>query len=101
MNKNIIYLLLLVFFTTSCGSFDSVKRGITGQKSTSADEFLVKKKAPLILPPDFEDLPMPDERDTSIDEASSFEKSLESSIEDTSSSSSSVEELILKKIQRK
>ncbi len=101
MNKNIIYLLLLVFFTTSCGSFDSVKRGITGQKSTSADEFLVKKKDPLILPPDFEDLPMPDERDTSIDEASSFEKSLESSIEDTSSSSSSVEELILKKIQRK
>ena len=83
MNKNIIYLLLLVFFTTSCGSFDSVKRGITGQKSTSADEFLVKKKDPLILPPDFEDLPMPDERDTSIDEASSFEKSLESSIEDT------------------
>ena len=101
MNKNIIYLLLLVFFTTSCGSFDSVKRGITGQKSTSADEFLVKKKDTLILPPDFEDLPMPDERDTSIDEASSFEKSLESSIEDTSSSSSSVEELILKKIQRK
>ena len=101
MNKNIIYLLLLVFFTTSCGSFDSVKRGITGQKSTSADEFLVKKKDPLILPPDFEDLPMPDERDTSIDEASSYEKSLESSIEDTSSSSSSVEELILKKIQRK
>ena len=101
MNKNIIYLLLLVFFTTSCGSFDSVKRGITGQKSTSADEFLVKKKDPLILPPDFEDLPMPDERDASIDEASSFEKSLESSIEDTSSSSSSVEELILKKIQRK
>ena len=101
MNKNIIYLLLLVFFTTSCGSFDDVKRGITGQKSTSADEFLVKKKDPLILPPDFEDLPMPDERDASIDEASSFEKSLESSIEDTSSSSSSVEELILKKIQRK
>ena len=102
MNKNIIYLLLLVFFTTSCGgTFDSVKRGITGQKNTSADEFLVKKKDPLILPPDFEDLPTPDERNTAIDEVSSFEKSLESSIEDTSSSSSSVEELILKKIRRK
>ena len=95
--------MFLVFFTTSCGgTFDSVKRGITGQKSTSADEFLVKKKDPLILPPDFEDLPTPDERDTAIDdEVSSFEKSLESSIEETSPSSSSVEELILKKIQRK
>ena len=103
MNKILNVVLLVIFvFLSSCAEFrQSVKRGLTGEKKNTTDEFLVKKKDPLILPPDFEDLPMPDERDASIDEASSFEKSLESSIEDTSSSSSSVEELILKKIQRK
>jgi len=101
MYKKIIYFLLLVFFTNSCGSFDSVKRGITGEKRYTADEFLVKKKDPLILPPDFENLPTPDDRDAAIEEISNFEKSLESSIEETSSSSSSTEESILKKIQRK
>ena len=101
MYKKIIYFLFPIFFITSCGTFDSVKRGLTGAKDNSADEFLVKKKDPLILPPDFENLPMPDERDDTIEEISNFEKSLESSIEETSSSSSSVEESILKKIQRK
>ena len=47
--------MMLVFFVTSCAdSFDAVKRGLTGQKRQSTDEFLVKKKDPLILPPDFE-----------------------------------------------
>jgi len=101
MYKKIIYFLLLIFFTASCGTFDSIKKGITGEKRNSVDEFLVKKKDPLILPPDFENLPTPDERGAAIEEISNFEKSLESSIEETSSSSSSVEELILKKIQRK
>ena len=62
MLKKIINLIVLTFFVTSCSdTFSSVKRGLTGAKSNSADEFLVKKKAPLILPPDFEDLPSPEE----------------------------------------
>ena len=101
MHKKIIYILSLIFFTISCNSYDSVKRGITGEKRTSADEFLIKKKDPLILPPDFENLPTPNERSAAMEEISSFEKSLETSMEDTSPSSSSVEELILKKIQKK
>ena len=55
MHKKIIYILVLIYFVTSCAdTFDSVKRGLTGSKRQSADEFLVKKKDPLILPPDFE-----------------------------------------------
>ena len=61
MLKKIIYLLTLVVFVTSCETMKSVKRGLTGAKSNSTDEFLVKKKDPLILPPDFENLPTPDE----------------------------------------
>ena len=101
MYKKIIYILSLLLFVTSCGTFDTVKRGLTGQKKDSTDEFLIKKKDPLILPPDFEDLPVPDETATETEEISNFEKTLGTSIEETSSSSGSVEESILKKIQKR
>ena len=102
MHKKIIYILVLIYFVTSCAdSFDSVKRGLTGSKRKSADEFLVKKKDPLILPPDFENLPTPDEKIAANEEISAFEKNLETLIEDDLSTSSSVENSILKKIQSK
>jgi hypothetical protein len=62
---------------------------------------LVKKKDPLILPPDYENLPTPDERSAAIEEFSIFEENLEISIENDSSTSSSVEDSILKKIRSK
>ena len=102
MHKKIIYILVLICFVTSCAdTFNSVKRGLTGSKRQSADEFLVKKKDPLILPPDFENLPTPDEKTATTEGISIFENVLETSIEDDSSTSSSVEDSILKKIQSK
>ena len=103
MFKKIIYISFLVFFATSCAdTFDSVKRGITGQKQSATDEFLIEKKDPLILPPDYENLPTPDERIAASEEISAFEESLEISVEENSSSSTdSVENSILKKIQSK
>ena len=101
MHKKITYILSLLLFLTSCGTFDAVKRGLTGEKKQSSDEFLIKKKDPLILPPDFEDLPLPDEIITEAEEISNFEKTFETSIEETSSSPGSVEESILKKIQKR
>ena len=101
MFKKIIYISFLVFFATSCAdTYDSVKRGITGQKQSTTDEFLIEKKDPLILPPDYENLPTPDERIAASEEISVFEKNLEISVEENSSSSTdSVENSILKKIQ--
>ena len=102
MFKKIIYIIVLAFFVASCGdTLNSVKRGLTGAKSNSADEFLVEKKDPLILPPDFENLPTPDERIAAAEEYSVFEESLEILVEDSASASSSVEDSILKKIQSK
>ena len=102
MFKKIIYIVVLIFFVTSCAdTFSSVKRGLTGSKADSGDEFMVRKKDPLILPPDFENLPTPDERILAVEEVSIFEDKLEISIEDDSSGSSSVESSILKKIQSK
>ena len=97
--------MLLIFLVTSCAdSWSNVKRGLTGAKQKSTDEFLVQKKDPLILPPDFESLPSPSDKDEAIEEMSSFEKTLkqESETEFTASSAeSSAEDSILKQIRKK
>ena len=57
LNKIIIIFLFLI---TSCAeNWDSIKKGLGGEKRTSTDEFLVKKKDPLTMPPKWEDLPQP------------------------------------------
>ena len=102
MFKKITYIIILIFFVASCGgdTASSIKRGLTGAKKTSGDEFLIMKKDPLILPPDYENLPIPNE-EAVTEEISTFEKNLGTLIEDNSSRSSSVEDSILKKIRSK
>ena len=101
MLKKITYIIILTFFVTSCGdTASSIKRGLTGAKKTSGDEFLIQKKDPLILPPDYENLPIPNE-ETVTEGISTFEKNLGTLNEDNSSRSSSVEDSILKKIRSK
>ena len=101
LRNKIIYSITLIFLLTSCGGgWDSVKRGLTGEKKLSTDEFLVKKKDPLILPPDFESLPTPSDRREAIEEVSSFEKTLTKSVENVSESKASAEQSILKKIPK-
>ena len=102
MHKKIIYFSLLFIFLSSCGdTWSSVKRGLTGTKANSADEFLVKKKDPLIMPPDFENLPTPDDKMTDAEEESIFQETIELSKEESGSLSNSVESSILRKIQSK
>ena len=80
---------------------NTAKKALTGEKEFSNDEFMVQKKDPLILPPDYENLPTPDEEVANNEEMSNFEKTLGASIEDNTSSSTSAEESILKKIRSK
>ena len=97
--------MLLIFLVTSCAdTWGNVKRGLTGAKQKSTDEFLVQKKDPLILPPDFESLPSPSDREEAIEEMSSFEKTLKQTSETeitASSAGSSAEDSILKQIRKK
>ena len=54
---NLILLITLVPLLTYCGG---VKEALEGKKrSEQSDEFLVKKKNPLQMPPDMNKLPMP------------------------------------------
>ena len=102
MSKNkIIFFIALAFLITSCETMKEVKGALSGEKVNSTDEFLIKKKDPLVLPPDFENLPTPSDREAAQEEFSKFEKNLKknSSTENTSSSESSAEQSILRQIR--
>ena len=101
MFKNkIVFFMMLSFLITSC---ESIREGLTGSKNLSTDEFLVKKKDPLVLPPDFENLPNPTERQVSVEEMTSFEKTLKKQTisESSSATENSVEESILNQIKKR
>ena len=97
--------MMLIFLVTSCAdSWSNVKRGLTGAKQQSTDEFLVQKKDPLILPPDYDSLPSPSDRVEAIEEMSIFEKTLKQTSETeitAFSTGSSTEDSILKQIRKK
>jgi PBP1b-binding outer membrane lipoprotein LpoB len=78
MRKLILNLILILafFLLQNCST---IKEGFTSQKKNSVDEFLVEKKSPLVMPPDFEELPVPGVETVTEDEDQSEIKSLLSS----------------------
>ena len=100
--KNIKFYILIciAIFLSSCST---VREGFTSQKKNNSDEFLVEKKSPLVMPPDYNDLPMPDEE--SIEKETNNIKSLISKSKDEENKNnldkenSSFEGSILKKIK--
>jgi len=60
MNNNYIkkiYILIIISLLAGC---NSLKEGLEGnRKSKNAEEFLIQKKNPLVLPPDYSKLPVP------------------------------------------
>tara|TARA_B100000579_G_scaffold163427_1_gene132710 strand:+ start:667 stop:987 length:321 start_codon:yes stop_codon:yes gene_type:complete len=64
MKKNKITLILIILF--SLNACESVKNAVQGKKrSEQSDEFLVQKKNPLAMPPDYEELPSPGNQEVS------------------------------------
>ena len=105
LNKIIIIIFFLITACTS--SWDDVKKGLGGAKRTSTDEFLVRKKEPLVMPPKWKNLPEPGEvmksddeiwEATDIEELIKLGKNKESSI-NYEQGNDSLEESILKKIK--
>lgn len=54
--KKIFLLILFIHLLYGC---NSVKEGFSSNKKDSSDEFFVEKKAPLVMPPNYEELPIP------------------------------------------
>ena len=56
MKKINLFTLILFLFLLSCGNAGKILRN---EKINTTDEFLVKKKNPLKLPPDIDKIPQP------------------------------------------
>ena len=99
MKRFIIYLFLLSFLS-AC---ESAREGFTLKKKDNSDEFLVEKKNPLVMPPNYEDLPKPEdfqsgEENTKDDE---FEKIINNTKNTNTKSTkerTSIEESVIEKI---
>jgi len=107
MKNRIKLLVFLLIFLNSC---QSIKDGISGAKQKNSDEFLVEKKNPLELPPDFDQLPIPNKNKKNISQSEKIDEEIEnlfknSDENETSDSSTrnsqSAEEFVLKKINKK
>tara|TARA_B100000282_G_scaffold108373_1_gene76896 strand:+ start:221 stop:535 length:315 start_codon:yes stop_codon:yes gene_type:complete len=65
--KKISSILFLVTVFLTFQSCQTVKDGFTSQKKKSTDEFLVEKKSPLVMPPEFNELPVPKTSDNIVE----------------------------------
>ena len=60
MIKNNLNIFIIIFFSLFLYSCETAKEVLGGKKrSEQGDEFLVEKKNPLAMPPDYEKLPTP------------------------------------------
>ena len=96
-NLKIVLLLLFFIFLSNC---TSVQEAMSGNTKTT-DEFLVKKKDPLVLPPKYGELPLPKSKGEESQDAS-IKKMLGSSEEQgsDSKSTSNLENMILKELRK-
>ena len=100
----IIFIFANIFFLNSC---ESIKKAVPGQKKPPGDEFLVEKKNPLVLPPEFGELPVPlkeekmeqeEESDEEIEKLIGKISIEENSNDDLGNLSDSLEQSILEQI---
>ena len=101
---NILIIILFSFFLYSC---QIAKEALGGKKrSEQGDEFLVQKKNPLAMPPDYEKLPTPGSEKVlpeTFSESSDVKDLLNieesNSITDGNDTSGDIESSIIEKIQ--
>ena len=109
MQKILNKIIIIIFFliTACASSWEDVKEGLGGAKRTSTDEFLVRKKEPLVMPPKWKNLPEPGgvmKSDDEFEEATDIEELMKLGKNEESSTNyeqgkGNLEESILEKIK--
>jgi hypothetical protein len=99
--KKINILIITFFLIASCGSVKDAGKVLRNEKVKNSDEFLVKKKDPLELPPNFDEIPEPgvsikqENKKEKINKILKIPKNTE-----TKKDTSALEEVILKSIRK-
>ena len=100
--KKINLLFLILLLLVSCSGLKDAGKVLRNEKTATTDEFLIKKRNPLVLPPDYEKIPEPgsitkkdEEDDDKIKKILKTPKTTKST-----NNSSSTEESILENIRK-
>ena len=99
-----LFLNFIIFsLLYSCGGTSNVEKVLRNEKITNTDEFLVKKRDPLTMPPDHATLPKPGKINTSKKEKNENIENILKIPKDQNSSTtqtSSVEQSIINEINK-
>ena len=104
-NLKILILINILLIFTSCGT---LKEGFQNQKKNNSDEFLVQKKSPLVMPPEYGQLPTPKQEanktesmnSTSVKNLLLGEENNSTNLKEESDINKNFEEKLLKKIKK-
>tara|TARA_Y100001958_G_C21095657_1_gene447334 strand:- start:650 stop:961 length:312 start_codon:yes stop_codon:yes gene_type:complete len=103
MKKNLI-VVFIPLILLSCAGLQDAAKVLRNEKINSTDEFLVKKKEPLVLPPDYSKIPEPGSlsKKKEVKNEDRIKKILKapSTRDSNKNSSSSVEDTIIDKIRK-
>ena len=100
--KTIFLLISILVTVLSC---TSIKEGFSSNKNNT-DEFLVEKKAPLVMPPEFNELPVPSNNSIEDNQEEDVKKMIIKSetsnpdIDNSKNTSGNLEKSILEKIKK-
>ena len=102
--KKFNLLLILGIALIILSGCNTIKKGFKNPKKNSSDEFLVEKKSPLVMPPEFNELPIPNQnKDTSQKQENNIKNLISDNNGNTDqeASNSDLEGSILSKIKNK
>ena len=108
MKKNYKKLILLICILNLFNGCQSLRDGLEGnKKGKSAEEFLIQKKNPLVLPPDYSKLPLPknvannDEASQAFDLEKKLKQNTNSNTKDSNKKiTGSFEKMVIEKIKK-
>ena len=99
--KKFFLIFLIYFLFVSCSSMKEAGQVLRNEKVKTTDEFLVEKKEPLVLPPDYNEIPEPgtlNEKKQSEEENIKKILNVNNESKSRAKSSTSTEESIIEKI---
>ena len=103
--KIIFFIIFVTYFFYGCAT---MKKSFESQRKNSTDEFLVEKKQPLVMPPDFEKLAIPNQNQKNsqqeninqIEELIVTDNSVDTNPKNSANSNKKTENFILDQIKK-
>ena len=102
--NKILVIITLCLFITGC---NSVKEAFDPQRKNSSEEFLVEKKSPLSMPPEFDELPIPQksiqknqDQTTDIEKLINEKNLSQKELDEIDNLDKSLEDILLEKINK-